>query len=75
VQLGFGGLPNAIGYNLHVKKNLSIYSEVATPAMKELIECGAVDGSKRSFMKGRKVVAGFCVGTRDFYDYVETTKT
>ncbi|HRU64185.1 MAG TPA: acetyl-CoA hydrolase/transferase C-terminal domain-containing protein [Spirochaetota bacterium] len=74
VQLGFGGLPNAIGYNLHVKKNLSIYSEVATPAMKELIDCGAVDGSKRSFMKGRKVVAGFCVGTRDFYDYVENNE-
>ena len=71
VQLGFGGLPNAIGYNLRNSKNLSIYSEVATPAMKDLIECGAIDGSKRSFMKGKKVIAGFCVGTRDFYDYVQ----
>lgn len=71
VQLGFGGLPNAIGYNLRNKKRLSIYSEVATPAMKDLIECGAVDGSERNFMKGRKIVAGFCVGTRDFYNYVQ----
>lgn len=71
VQLGFGGLPNAIGYNLRNKRRLSIYSEVATPAMKDLIECGAVDGSERNFMKGRKVVAGFCVGTNDFYKYVE----
>lgn len=71
VQLGFGGLPNAIGYNLRNKHRLSIYSEVATPAMKDLIECGAVDGSGRSFMKGKKVVAGFCVGTRNFYDYVQ----
>jgi len=74
VQLGFGGLPNAIGYNLRNKKRLSIYSEVATPAMKDLIECGAVDGSERSFMKGRKVVAGFCVGTNDFYKYVENNE-
>ncbi len=74
VQLGFGGLPNAIGYNLRNKKHLSIYSEVATPAMKDLIECGALDGYGRTFMKGRKVAAGFCVGTRDFYDYVQNNE-
>ncbi|HPB82291.1 MAG TPA: acetyl-CoA hydrolase/transferase C-terminal domain-containing protein [Spirochaetota bacterium] len=74
VQLGFGGLPNAIGYNLKSKKNLSIYSEVATPAMEELIESGAVNGANRSFLQGRKVVAGFCVGTRSFYDYVTNNK-
>lgn len=74
VQLGFGGLPNAIGYNLRSKRRLSIYSEVATPAMKDLIECGAVDGSERKFMKGRKVVAGFSVGTNDFYKYVENNE-
>lgn len=74
VQLGFGGLPNAIGYNLRRKKRLSIYSEVATPAMKDLIECGAVDGSERIFMKGRKVVAGFLVGTNDFYKYAENNE-
>jgi len=71
IQLGFGGLPNAIGYNLINKKNLSIYSEVATPAMKELIDAGVVNGANRSFMKGRKVIAGFCVGTNDFYNYVQ----
>lgn len=74
VQLGFGGLPNAIGFNLKNKKNLSIYSEVATPAMEELIEAGVVNGANRSFMQGRKVVAGFCVGTRKFYDYVQNNK-
>lgn len=74
IQLGFGGLPNAIGYNLLNKKDLSIYSEVATPAMKDLIEAGVVNGANRSFMNGRKVVAGFCVGTRDFYDYVENNE-
>jgi len=74
VQLGFGGLPNAIGYNLKNKKDLSIYSEVATPAMQDLIDSGVVNGANRSFMEGRKVVAGFCVGTREFYDYVENNK-
>jgi 4-hydroxybutyrate CoA-transferase len=74
VQLGFGGLPNAIGYNLKNKKNLSIYSEVATPAMQELIESGVINGANRSFLPGRKVVAGFCVGTRKFYDYVQNNK-
>ncbi len=74
VQLGFGGLPNAIGYNLKNKKNLSIYSEVATPAMEDLIEAGVVNGANRSFMQGRKVVAGFCVGTRKFYDYVQNNR-
>ncbi len=74
IQLGFGGLPNAIGYNLMNKKDLSIYSEVATPAMKDLVEAGVVNGAKRNFMKGRKIVAGFCVGTRDFYNYVENNE-
>ncbi len=60
--------------HLKNKKDLSIYSEVATPAMQELIEAGVVNGANRSFMEGRKVVAGFCVGTRTFYDYVENNK-
>jgi len=70
IQLGFGGLGNAIGYLLKDKKNLGMHTEVVSPSVMDLVEAGVINGSKKNFMPN-KVVAGFCVGTREFYDYID----
>ena len=53
LQIGFGGLPNAIAYRLTDRKNLGIRSEVVTDSMLELMRRGVVDRER--------VEAGFVI--------------
>ena len=61
LQLGVGGLPNALGYRLTDRKNLHIHTEMYTDSMAYLARKGVITG---------KQVAGFAMGTREMYDYV-----
>lgn len=67
IQLGFGGLGNAIGHMLYNKKNLGMHSEVVTPSVTELVKAGVIDCTKKNFYPG-KIVTAFAVGTKQFYD-------
>lgn len=70
IQLGFGGLGNAIGHLLKTKKDLGMHAEVVTPSVMELVKSGVITGRKKNF-KPNLIVAAFCVGTREFYDYID----
>lgn len=61
LQLGVGGLPNALGYRLTERSNLHIHTEMYTDSMAYLARKGVVTGRQ---------VAGFAMGTREMYDYV-----
>ncbi len=61
LQLGIGGIPNAVAYALKDKKDLGIHTEMMTSGMVELIECGAVTGKKKTLHKN-KHVATFALG-------------
>jgi 4-hydroxybutyrate CoA-transferase len=69
IQLGLGGLANAIGYFLRDKKDLGAHTEVVQKSFMELMKLGVVNGSKKNFHPG-KVVATFCVGDHELWDYV-----
>lgn len=43
IQIGIGGVPNAIAYGLTARKHLGIYTEVITDSMLYLMEQGVVD--------------------------------
>ncbi len=70
LQLGIGGIPDAAGAALKEKKHLGIHTEMFTPSMVDLIECGAVDNSRKPVHKGRSVTA-FAFGSKKIYDYVD----
>jgi 4-hydroxybutyrate CoA-transferase len=70
IQLGFGGLGNAIGHLLKDKKDLGMHAEVVTPSVMELMKAGVLNGSRKNYKPG-KVVAAFCVGTKPFYDFID----
>lgn len=74
IQLGIGGIPNAVAEALKVKKHLGIHTEMFTDGMVELIECGAVDNSKKTLYKGKSVCT-FALGTQKLYDYVDDNPT
>ncbi|WP_418417823.1 acetyl-CoA hydrolase/transferase family protein, partial [Anaerotignum lactatifermentans] len=42
LQLGIGGIPNAVGVLLKDKKDLGLHTEMFTDSMVDLLECGAV---------------------------------
>lgn len=70
LQLGIGGIPNAVAYALKDKKDLGIHTEMMTSGMVELIEAGAVTGKKKTLHKG-KHVATFALGNKKLYDFID----
>ncbi|EKD51743.1 MAG: hypothetical protein ACD_62C00188G0007, partial [uncultured bacterium] len=69
VELGIGRVPHAVLLSLKNKKDLGIHTEMFSDAIIDMIESGAVNGSKKSMDKG-KVTASFCLGTKRLYDYI-----
>ncbi len=66
IQLGFGGLGNAIGHMLYGKKDLGMHTEVVTPSVTELVKAGVITGARKNYFSG-KILTGFAVGTGQFY--------
>ena len=69
IQTGIGVIANLVLRNLDTKKDLGIHTEVLTDAHLHLIRSGAVNGLKKTLNPG-KIVACFCMGSRDLYDFV-----
>ena len=69
IQLGIGGIPNAVAWALRDKKHLGIHTEMFTDGMVDLVECGAVDNSKKT-LHPEKMVAAFALGSQKLYDFV-----
>ncbi len=69
IQLGIGAIPDATGMALKSKHDLGIHTEMFTSSMVDLIECGAVNNSKKQIHRG-KTVTTFAFGSQKIYDYI-----
>lgn len=70
IQLGIGGIPNAVAKSLYGKKNLGVHTEMLTAEMVALAKAGVINGSCKQIDKG-KMVATFAMGTREMYEYMD----
>lgn len=70
LQLGIGGIPNAVLSYLGDKRDLGVHTEMFSDGLIDLLERGVVTGARKMLGQG-KVVASFCMGTRRLYDYVD----
>lgn len=70
IQLGIGGIPNAIAHSLIDKKDLSVHSEMLVDTMVDLYYAGVITSSKKSFMP-YKWVGSFALGSKKLYDFVD----
>jgi len=70
LQLGIGGIPDAVLRELGNKKNLGIHTEMIADGVMELIEAGVITGVRKTLHPG-KVVAAFVLGTAKLYDFVD----
>ena len=70
LQLGIGGIPNAVAKSLYDKKNLGVHTEMITDEMIHLAKAGVINGKCKNINKG-KMVAAFAMGSRAMYDYLD----
>ena len=70
LQLGIGAIPDATGMALKAKHDLGLHTEMFTDSMVELIECGAVNNSKKQIHRGKPVTT-FAFGSQRIYDYID----
>ena len=70
LQLGIGGIGNAVGFGLKDKNELGIHSELMTDSLAFLMQNGNVTNTHKSFMRGKSVVS-FSLGTKDLYEYLD----
>lgn len=70
LQLGIGGIPDAVLTFLTHRKNLGIHTEMFSDGVMSLVEAGVVNNSQKTINTG-KFTASFLMGTRSFYDWVD----
>ncbi|KGL63356.1 acetyl-CoA hydrolase/transferase family protein [Polaribacter sp. Hel1_85] len=70
LQMGIGGIPNAVLTFLHNHKNLGVHTEMFSEGIVDLVEKGIVNGSQKKLNR-YKIVSGFAMGTRRLYDFMD----
>ena len=70
LQLGIGGIPDAVLPNLMDRKDLGVHTELISDNAIPLIESGVINGQRKNF-KPRKIVLGFVLGTKKLFDFVD----
>lgn len=70
IQLGIGGIPNAVAKSLYDKKDLGVHTEMLTAEMVGLAKAGVINGKCKQSYKG-KMVATFAMGTKEMYEYMD----
>jgi 4-hydroxybutyrate CoA-transferase len=68
LQLGIGGIPDAVLNHLGSLKDLGIHSEMVSDGVKRLVEKGVTTGEQKKLHKGTVVVA-FLMGTKNLYQW------
>ena len=69
IQVGYGSLPDAILASLGDKRHLGVHTELLKDGLIDLMKKGVVDNSMKSKDRG-KLVASFCMGTKETYDFI-----
>ena len=69
LQMGIGGIPNAVLARLKHKQDLGVHTEMFSDGIIELVDCGAITNKYKSVHPGRSVTS-FVTGSRRLFDFV-----
>ena len=73
LQIGVGGIPNAILNALGNHKNFGLHTEAMTDGVLPLLQNGVIDNSRKKVYPG-KSVASLALGSRELYDHMNYNK-
>ena len=74
LQLGIGAVPDAVLRCLTNHNNLGLHTEMFSDGVIPLIEKGVMTGAANTLHPG-KLVAGFVLGTRRLFDFIDDNPT
>ncbi|HEX2855343.1 MAG TPA: acetyl-CoA hydrolase/transferase C-terminal domain-containing protein [Opitutaceae bacterium] len=69
LQMGIGGIPDAVLARLHTKHDLGIHTEMFSDRVVDLVESGAVTNRQKAVGQGR-IITSFINGSRRLFDFV-----
>jgi acetyl-CoA hydrolase len=69
LQLGIGGIPDAVLQHLGDRRHLGVHTEMFSDGMVELVERGVVTNERKTLHPG-KIVASFVLGTKPLFDFI-----
>jgi acyl-CoA hydrolase len=70
LQMGIGGIPDAVLAFLSDHRDLGIHSEMCCDGVIPLIESGVINGERKTIHRGKQVI-GFAHGTRKLFDFMD----
>ena len=70
LQIGYGGIPDAVVMQLTHKHDLGIHTEMIGDGILSLVECGAVTNRRKNYLPG-KTVATFALGSKKLYRFMD----
>lgn len=70
IQLGIGGIPNAVADALQDKNDLGVHTEMLTTGIMKLAKMGVVTGKRKQIDRG-KIVAAFAMGEPELYEFMD----
>jgi len=69
LQIGIGGIPDAVLACLGDHRDLGIHTEMVSDGMAPLMEAGVINGARKTLHPG-KAVAGFALGTQALFRFL-----
>jgi len=69
LQMGIGGIPDAVLQYLGDKKHLGVHTELFSDGVIDLVNRGVITNEAKTLHPG-KIIAGFVLGTQALYDFI-----
>lgn len=70
LQIGIGGIGNAVAYFLEDRKNLGVHTEMLVDSLVYLAKKGVITGNRKNFNK-RKIIFGFAAGGKELHEFLD----
>lgn len=70
LQMGIGGIPNAVLKCLGSHRRLGVHTEMFSDGVVDLVQQGVITGEMKRTHPG-KIVSGFVIGSRRLYDFID----
>ncbi|MDR2839527.1 MAG: 4-hydroxybutyrate CoA-transferase [Azonexus sp.] len=70
LQIGYGGIPDAVVMQLNSKRDLGIHTEMIGDGIMSMVEAGVVTNRKKNYMPG-KMLATFALGSKKLYQFMD----
>jgi len=69
LQIGYGGIPDAVVMQLTDKRDLGVHTEMVGDGIMSLVEAGVVTNRRKNYHQG-KMLATFALGSKKLYQFM-----